>query len=123
MKVIKICSPSQYYSIRRKSRTLPLHYFYQRRVDIIDQIELRSPRPGYKFTPFVRCFTSEQLIIAHGKKGPTAFSVASEKHWQSGVKEIAKVSERLQRDSNLWALDCQSRTLAYEPPRPTGLYG
>ena len=56
---------------------------------------------GYTFTPFVRYFTSERLIIAHGKKGPTAFSVSSEKHWQSGVKEIAKVSERPQWDSNL----------------------
>ena len=37
---------------------------------------------------------------AIGKKGPTAFSVSSEKHWQSGVKEIAKVSERPQWDSN-----------------------
>ena len=55
---------------------------------------------GDTFAPFVRCFTSERFIIAHGKKGPTAFSVSSGKHWQSGVKEIAKVSERPQRDSN-----------------------
>ena len=56
---------------------------------------------GYTFAPFVRSFTSERLIIAHGKKGPTAFSVSSgKKHWQSGVKEIAKVSERPQWDSN-----------------------
>ena len=27
---------------------------------------------GYTFTTFVRYFTSERLIIAHGKKGPTA---------------------------------------------------
>ena len=26
----------------------------------------------YTFTPFVRYFTSERLIIAHGKNGPTA---------------------------------------------------
>ena len=30
-------------TIRRKSRTLPLHYFYQRRVDIIDQVEMWTP--------------------------------------------------------------------------------
>ena len=42
---------------------------------------------GYTFTPFMIYFTSERLIIAHGKKGPTAFSVSSERHWQSGVKE------------------------------------
>ena len=51
---------------------------------------------GYTFAHFVRSFTSERLIIAHGKKGPTAFSVSAEKHWQSGVKEIAKVFERPQ---------------------------
>ena len=56
---------------------------------------------GYTLTPFVRSFTSERLIIAHSKKGPTAFSVSSERPWQSGVKEIAKVSKRLQWDSNL----------------------
>ena len=56
---------------------------------------------GYTFAPFVRYFTSERLKIAHGKKEPTAFSVSSEKHWQSGVKENAKVSERPQWDSNL----------------------
>ena len=55
---------------------------------------------GDTFAPFVRCLTSKRLIIAHGKKGPTAYSVSSEKHWQSRVKEIAKVSERPQRDSN-----------------------
>ena len=46
------------------------------------------------------CCTRQHMIIAHGKKGPPAFSVSSEKHWQSGLKEIAKVSERPQRDSN-----------------------
>ena len=35
---------------------------------------------GYTFTPFVRYFNSERLIIAHGKKGPTAVSVSSERH-------------------------------------------
>ena len=49
---------------------------------------------GYTFTPFVRYFTSERLIFAHGKKGATVFSASSERHRQSGVKEIAKVSER-----------------------------
>ena len=42
--------------------TLPLllHYFYQRRVDIIDQVELWTLHDtGYTFTPFVRNFTSE----------------------------------------------------------------
>ena len=48
----------------------------------------------------VRYFTSERLIIAHDKTGPTAFSVSSERHWQSWVKEIAKVSKRPQWDSN-----------------------
>ena len=54
---------------------------------------------GYTFTPSVGYFTSERLIIAHGKKGPTAFSVSSERHWQSGVKEIANVSNRPQWDA------------------------
>ena len=78
---------------------------------------------SYTFTPFVRYFTSERLIIAHGKKGPTAFSVSSERHWQSGIKEISKVSKRPQGDSHPWALDCKSRALTVVPPRPTGLYG
>ena len=47
---------------------------------------------GYTFTPFVRSFTSERLIIAYGKERPPAFSVSFERHWQSGVKEIAKFS-------------------------------
>ena len=55
---------------------------------------------GYTSTQFVRYFTSERLIIAHDKKGPTAFSVTSEKHWQCGVKEIAKYSKRPQCNSN-----------------------
>ena len=37
---------------------------------------------GYTFTNVVRYFTSEWLIIAPCKKGPTAFIVSSEKHWQ-----------------------------------------
>ena len=38
---------------------------------------------GYTITPFVSYFTSERLIIARGKEGPTAFSVSSEKHWRA----------------------------------------
>ena len=49
---------------------------------------------GYTFTPFVRYLTSERLIIAHGKKGPTAL-VSLPK----SVKEIAKVYKRPQWDS------------------------
>ena len=55
---------------------------------------------GYTFTPFMRYSTSERLLIAHGKKGPTSLSVCSERHWQNGVKEIENVYIRLQRDSN-----------------------
>ena len=53
------------------------------------------------------------------KKGPTAFSVSSERHWQSGVKEIAKVSKRSLWDSIARPLDCQSHALSTEPPRPS----
>ena len=76
---------------------------------------------GYTFrpTPFVRYVTSERLKMAHGKKGPTAYSVSSERHWQSGIKEIAKVSKRPYWYSNPRALDCQSRALTVEPPRKT----
>ena len=35
---------------------------------------------GYTFTSFMSYFASERLIIAYGKKGPTAFSVSSERH-------------------------------------------
>ena len=48
-----------------------------------------------------------------------AVSVSSERHWQSGVKEFAKVSKRPQQDSNPRPLDCQSHALTTEPPRPT----
>ena len=54
---------------------------------------------GYTFTPFLRCFTSEGLIIAHGKKGPTALCLFRKTLAKWG-KEIAKVSEWPQRDSN-----------------------
>ena len=91
--------------------------FYHRRVDIIDQVQVQLWTPGYTFTPFVRYFTLEQLIIAHCKNGPTAFSVSSETHWQSGVKEIAKVSKWPQWDSNPLPHACQSRALTAKPPR------
>ena len=55
---------------------------------------------GYISTPFVGYFTSERLIMAHGKKVPTAFNVSPERHWHSWVKEIAKVSKRHQWDSD-----------------------
>ena len=48
-----------------------------------------------------------------------AFSVSSERHWQSRVKEIAKVSKWPQQDSNPRPLDCQSHALTTEPPRLT----
>ena len=57
----------------------------------------------------------------HQIEGPTAFSVSSEIHWQSGLKEIAKVSKRPQQDSNPRPFDCQSHALTTEPPRPTGV--
>ena len=47
------------------------------------------------------------------------FSGSSERHWQSGVNEIAKVSKRPQQDSNQRPLDCQSHALTTEPPCPT----
>ena len=45
---------------------------------------------GYTFAPFVRYFTSERLIMAHGKKEPAAFSVTFERHWQSGKSKLQK---------------------------------
>ena len=47
------------------------------------------------------------------------FSVSSDRHWQSGVKEIAKVYKRRKWDSKLRPIDCQSLTLTTEPPHPT----
>ena len=55
---------------------------------------------GFRCTSSVRYLTPERLVIAHDKKGPMAFSVSSERHWQSGVNEMAKVSKRPQWDSN-----------------------
>ena len=69
---------------------------------------------GYTFTPCVRSVTSPGIDTR--EKGPTAFSVSSERHWQSRVEEIAKVSKRPQQDSNLRPLDCQSHALTTEPP-------
>ena len=57
---------------------------------------------GYIFSPLL-AFPG----IDTRYKGPTAFSLSSERHWQSGVKEIAKVSKR-QWDSNPRPLDRQS---------------
>ena len=68
--------------------------------------------------PCVWYFTSPG--IGTRSKGPTAFSVSSERHWQSGVKEIAKVSKRSQWDSIARPLDCQSHALSTEPPPPAG---
>ena len=81
------------------------HYWSGRIMDYMTQVT---------HLPSVSYFTSEWLIIAHGKKGPTTLSVSSERNWQKGVKEIAKVSKQLQRDSNRWTLDCQLRTLTAE---------
>ena len=43
---------------------------------------------GYIFSPCVGYFTSPGIHT--GLKGPTAFNVYSERHWQSGVKELPK---------------------------------
>ena len=50
--------------------------------------------------------------IDTGQKGPAAFSVSSERHWRSGVKEIAQVSKLRRWDSN-------TRPLNREPTCPT----
>ena len=63
-------------SIRRKKRAFTL--FYQRPVNIIDQIELWNTRQ-VTHLPHVRYFTSGRLVIAHGKKWPTVFNDSSEK--------------------------------------------
>ena len=68
---------------------------------------------GYTFTPCVGYFTSP--CIDTSWKGPAAFIVSSERHWQSGVKKIDK---RSQWDSNLRPLDRQSRALTTEAPCP-----
>ena len=44
---------------------------------------------GYTFAPFVRYFTSERLIIAHGKNGPTALVYPPKDTGKVGVNEIA----------------------------------
>ena len=53
---------------------------------------------GYTFTYRVGSFTSPGIDTSY--KGPTAFIVYSERYWQSGVEEIAKVSKWPQRHSN-----------------------
>ena len=55
---------------------------------------------GYTFTPFVRYFTSERLIIAHGKKRPTVLVSLPKDTGKVDEKEIAKVLKRPQWDSN-----------------------
>ena len=72
---------------------------------------IKESTTGYTFTPFVRYFTSEWLIIAHGKKGPTAFSVSVRKTLAKWGKGNCKSCKQPQWDSNPWALDCQSRAL------------
>ena len=57
-------------------------------------------------------------IVYFPSKGPTAFSVSSERHWQSGVNGIAKVLRRLYQDSNQGPLGRQSCALTTEPLRP-----
>ena len=66
--------------------------FDQRRVDIIGQVECNM------YGVHDRLHTSHlppvwDLLLPLAST-PTAFSVSSERHWQSGVKEIAKVSKR-----------------------------
>ena len=85
---------------------LYLILIWQRRVDIIDQVELWSPRQVHIY-PLCGIFHFPW------------HSVSSERHWQSGVKAIAKVSKRPQWNSNLRPLDCQSRALTTEPSRPS----
>ena len=72
--------------------------FDQRRVDVIDEVEYEVhdrlhiyPLRGIFYFPWHR----------HQIEGPTAFSVSSERHWQSGVNEIAKVSKRYQTVSGI----------------------
>ena len=71
--------------------SLPLHYFDQHCVDIIDQVEYEGhnrlliyPLCGIFYLPWHR----------HQIEWKNGFRVSSERHWQSGVKEIAKVSKR-----------------------------
>ena len=66
---------------------------------------------GCTFT--VGYFTSPGIDTRY--KGQPAFNVSSERHWQSGVKEIAKVSKRPQCDSNPLPLDRQPQDITTEP--------
>ena len=60
-------------------------------------------------------FTSPGIDIR--KKGPTAFTVSSERHRQSGVNEIAQASAEV--ESNYRPLDRQVGALTIRPPLPT----
>ena len=67
--------------------------------DVDTYVTVIESTTGYTFTPFVRYFTSERLIIAHGKKGPTALVSLPKDTGKVGVKEIAKVLKRPKWDS------------------------
>ena len=66
--------------------SLPLHYFYQRRVDIINQVESTI---GYIFPPRVGYFTSPGIDTR--QKGLTAFSVCQK--FSSGASWIRRTSD------------------------------
>ena len=68
------------------------------------------------FTPCMGYFTSPGIDTRW--KGPTGFSVSSERHWQSGVNGIAKVRKQLYHDSNPGPLGRQSFGLTTESPHP-----
>ena len=82
--------------------------FYQCHVDIIDQAEY-GVHDRLHIYPCVGYFTSPGIDTI--QKGPTAFSVPSKRHWQSGVKGIPKVYKRPQWFSNPRPLDHQSRAV------------
>ena len=83
---------------------LPLHSFDQHHVDIFDQVEYIVHNTLHIYT---LCGIFNFPWHRHPIEGPTAFIVSSERHWQSPVKEIGKVSKRRQWDSNPRPLDCQ----------------
>ena len=60
------------------------------KIEITSSVRRTEFIKGYFPFPCVGYFTS--LGIDPRYKGPTAFSVSSEIHWQSGVNEIAQVS-------------------------------
>ena len=70
-------------------------------------LELSSKSGGVHHSYTFQCglvgsFTSPDIAIDTRYKGPTALSVSSERHWQSGVNGIAKVPKQSfpQWDSN-----------------------